>query len=380
MKVRFGDVVKEVKVNIDRAQNPYEFYVAGDHMDSEDFKICRRGRFATDDVGPAFTRYFKPGQILYGSRRAYLKKVCVADFEGICANTTFVFESKDANKLDQRMLPFLMLSDGFTKWSIQHSKGSTNPYVLFSDLTDYEFDLPPIEKQRELAELLWAANDLKESYKKLIVATDEMLKAKFREMFGDGELVASEGIVDLESVCETFIDGDWIEAKDQSDSGIRLVQTGNVGDGVYLDRPEKARWISEQTFSRLHCTDIVAGDILISRLPDPIGRACILPEGLGRAITAVDCTIVRLHKVILPHFLIAITQSTSYMMQIAKLTAGTTRARVSRGNLGKIKIPLPPLSLQQEFVEIARKSDETKAALKKSIADVESMIKGIING
>lgn len=125
--VKFGDIVKEVKLNVNREDNPYEFYVAGDHMDTEDLNIRRRGRFATDDVGPAFTRIFKPGQILYGSRRTYLKKIAVADFEGICSNTTFVLETKDENILDQRLLPFIMLSDGFTQWSISHSKGSTNP-------------------------------------------------------------------------------------------------------------------------------------------------------------------------------------------------------------------------------------------------------------
>jgi len=183
--VKFGDVVKEVKVNIDRSHNPYEFYVAGDHMDSEDLTIRRKGRFATDDVGPAFIRLFKPGQVLYGSRRTYLKKVAVADFEGITANTTFVLETKDDNVFLQKLLPFLMLSDSFTEWSIKKSKGSTNPYVLFSDLADYEFNLPSLEEQRKLADLLWAAYDLKESYKRLLAASDEMAKSRFVEMFGD---------------------------------------------------------------------------------------------------------------------------------------------------------------------------------------------------
>ena len=161
--VKFGDIVSDVKINVDRSNNPYAHYVAGDHMDSEDLTIHRYGNFATDDVGPAFTRIFKPGQILYGSRRTYLKKVAVADFNGICANTTFVLESKDESVFITRLLPFIMLSDAFTRWSIAHSKGSTNPYVLFSDLADYEFDLPSIEEQRVLADKLWAAYRLKES-------------------------------------------------------------------------------------------------------------------------------------------------------------------------------------------------------------------------
>ena len=182
--VKFGDLVKEVKINIDRNNNPYEYYVAGDHMDSEDLTIRRKGFFATDDVGPAFTRLFKPGQILYGSRRTYLKKVAVADFEGICSNTTFVLETKDESKLRQRLLPFIMLTEDFTRWSISKSKGSTNPYILFSDLANYEFDLPDIQHQDELVELLWQAYATKESYKEMIHATDEMVKSQFIEMFG----------------------------------------------------------------------------------------------------------------------------------------------------------------------------------------------------
>lgn len=184
MKVtKFGDVVHEVKINVDRDNNPYEFYIAGDHMDSEDLTIHRKGHFATDDVGPAFTRIFKPGQILYGSRRTYLKKIAVADFEGICANTTFVLETKDNCVFLQSLLPFIMLSDKFTEWSVSHSKGSTNPYVLFSDLASYEFELPSLEEQSILSKKLWAAYRLKESYKRLLTATDEMVKSALISAF-----------------------------------------------------------------------------------------------------------------------------------------------------------------------------------------------------
>ena len=161
-RVRFGDVVNDIKVNVDRQNNPYDIYVAGDHMDSEDLTLHRWGSFATDDVGPAFIRIFKPGQVLYGSRRTYLKKIVVAPFEGITANTTFVLETKNEDEFSQRLLPFIMLSDDFTEWSIRKSKGSTNPYVLFSDLADYEFDLPSPEEQRRLADKLWAAYELKD--------------------------------------------------------------------------------------------------------------------------------------------------------------------------------------------------------------------------
>lgn len=92
----------------------------------------------------------------------------------------------------------------------------------------------------------------------------------------------------LEDICTVFTDGDWIESKDQADEGIRLIQTGNIGMGAYLEKEEKAKYISEETFNKLKCTEIFSGDILVSRLPEPVGRACIIPEKKERMITAVD--------------------------------------------------------------------------------------------
>ena len=248
-----------------------------------------------------------------------------------------------------------MLSDKFTEWSVSHSKGSTNPYVLFSDLASYEFELPSLEEQSILSKKLWAAYRLKESYKRLLTATDEMVKSQFIEMFG-----GCANRIKLSSLCSTFVDGDWIESKDQSELGVRLIQTGNVGNGFFKDKEDKSRYISEETFDNLHCTEIYPGDILVSRLPDPIGRACIIPQGIGRTITAVDCTIIRLKDIILPDYFITYTMTPSYAAQINEVTTGTTRRRVSRANLGNILIPCPSTAKQQQFVAIAKQADKSK--------------------
>ena len=373
-QVKFGDVVKEVKINIDRTNNPYEYYVAGDHMDSEDLTIRRKGSFATDDVGPAFTRLFKAGQILYGSRRTYLKKVAVADFEGICSNTTFVLETKDESVLRQRLLPFIMLTDDFTKWSISKSKGSTNPYILFSDLANYEFELPDISRQDELVELLWQAYATKESYKKMIQATDEMLKSQFIEQFSGEDIPRLE----LSSLCSEFLDGDWIESKDQSDSGYRLVQTGNIGVGEYIDKSGRARYVSEETFKRLNCTEIFSGDILFSRLPEPLGRCCIIPENFPKAITAVDCTIARLNEKCLPEFLVVYTSTSMYSCQVDKCVTGTTRQRISRNNLARISVPYPSKEKQIAFVKVVRHADKSKFELKQAIEKIDKVMRALM--
>ena len=169
--------------------------------------------------------------------------------------------------------------------------------------------------------------------------------------------------VTLEQVCTVFADGDWIENKDQADDGIRLIQTGNIGIGVYLDKGERARYIDEETFTRLNCTEVLPNDILVSRLPDPVGRACVIPNSLGKSITAVDCSIIRLKCCMLPEFFVAYTMTSLYSTQIDSLVTGSTRKRISRRNLGQIVIPMPDVEQQGQFAAFVRQSDKSKYVL-----------------
>lgn len=155
----------------------------------------------------------------------------------------------------------------------------------------------------------------------------------------------------LKNIKNYIGDGDWIESKDQSTFGIRLLQTGNIGFGNFRDKKDSYHYISEETFNNLNCNEIFSGDILISRLPEPVGRACIIPILPNRLITAVDCTILRINnRILLDNFFIYYTQSTKYLDLIKENCTGTTRLRISRGNLEEIMIPIPPLNEQSRIV------------------------------
>ena len=112
-RVKFGDVVRQCKEKADPETSGLERYIAGDHMNTDDLRLRRWGEIGSGYLGPAFHMRFKPGQVLYGSRRTYLRKVAVADFDGICANTTFVLEPKNPDELLPEFLPFLMQADEF---------------------------------------------------------------------------------------------------------------------------------------------------------------------------------------------------------------------------------------------------------------------------
>lgn len=255
---------------------------------------------------------------------------------------------------------YLSLNDTQAEIYRLYVTGSTNQVdIVFSDIKKMKVPVPNIDDQISFVKILNQADKSKFGD----------FKSQFIEMFRD-----CVNRIKLSSLCSTFVDGDWIESKDQSELGIRLIQTGNVGNGFFKDKEDKSRYISEETFDNLHCTEIYPGDILVSRLPDPIGRACIIPQGLGRTITAVDCTIIRLKDIILPDYFIAYTMTPSYVAQINEVTTGTTRRRVSRANLGNILIPCPSIAKQQQFVAIAKQADKSKSYVRIALKSLESML------
>ncbi|MDR3951616.1 restriction endonuclease subunit S [Bacteroides sp.] len=374
-RVKFGDVVKDVKINIDRLNNPYEYYVAGDHMDSEDLTIHRKGCFTTDDVGPAFIRVFKPGQILYGSRRTYLKKIAVADFEGVCANTTFVFETKDPHAFEQRLLPFIMLSKDFTTWSIAKSKGSTNPYVLFSDLADFEFELPPLEEQKVLVDKLWAAYRLKEAYKKLLVATDEMVKSQFIEMFGNPLSLNQKN--ELKRLGECCI-------LNPRRPNIALCDTDKVSfipmpavseDGYLVDMTDEEYGKVKKGF-----TYFENNDVLFAKITPCMenGKGAIvhgLTNGIGMGST--EFHVLRpINGISSPYWLLALTRMPIFRERAAKNMSGTGgQKRVSASYLDHFMVGLPAMEEQRRFEAIYRQADKSKSVIQKALVylnDIQS--------
>lgn len=187
--VTFGDVVRQCKEKADPETSGLVRYIAGDHMDTDDLRLRRWGEIGSGYLGPAFHMHFKPGQVLYGSRRTYLRKVAVADFEGICANTTFVLEPKDPDELLPEFLPFLMQTEAFNAFSVKNSKGSVNPYINFSDLARFVFPLPPMDEQIGLVEALLGFEETLESTGSLSAAAEKLRRSLMIDHF---EAVHSE--------------------------------------------------------------------------------------------------------------------------------------------------------------------------------------------
>ncbi|EGL1933606.1 restriction endonuclease subunit S, partial [Salmonella enterica] len=151
-----------------------------------------------------------------------------------------------------------------------------------------------------------------------------------------------------------IIDGDWIESKDQDPSGAyRLIQLADVGVGDFKDKSD--RYINTSTFHRLNCHQLMEGDILIARLPNPIGRACIFPKLSQSAITVVDIATMRPSGNYSAEYIISAINSLTFRQQVESFGKGATRFRIATGHLKTLLLPIPPV---QEQYSIFKKIKE----------------------
>ncbi len=221
--VRFGDVVRDVN---EAERNPLgaglERYVGLEHIEPENLHLRAWGDLTTDEV--SFTKRFRKRQVLFGKRRAYQRKVAVAEFDGICSSDILTFEPKDDALLPE-LLPFLVQSEGFFEHALGTSSGSLSPRTRWSQLQDYQFPLPPKDEQQRIAEILWAADECVQSWRQIKRSLDSAKRMVVAEMFRNGLrnepkkrttmglVPESWNVVRLEQAVE-FLDGRRIPLKD----------------------------------------------------------------------------------------------------------------------------------------------------------------------
>lgn len=374
-RVKFGDVVQEIKINVDRTTDDHEYFIAGEHMDSSNIHITRRGRFSESDVGPAFIRLFRPGQVLYGSRRTYLRKVAVADFEGITSNTTFVLETKDSNRLLQELLPYIMLTDRFSEYAINNSKGSTNPYILFKDLAAYEFDLPTIEEQRQLMVLLSACDRAKEAYKRLLKQTDEVVKSQFIEMIQPlldaGKTVPLDDLV----VDDRPITYGILKPGSGFHGGIPVVKVKDMRDGV-IDQSDLLLTTPELDY-QYRRSRLRAGDLLIS-IRGSVGRMAEVPENLENANITQDTARLTIKPEYNKVYVRGVLESQPLQHDMEKNIRGVAVKGINIGYLRKLGIPMCDREAQDRLAALYQQSDKSKFELTQAISRIDDMIKALM--
>ena len=335
--IRFSDLVH---LNTDRIADPLaagiERFVGLEHIEPENLHIRSWGNVAD---GTTFTNHFKPGQVLFGKRRAYQRKVAVADFEGVCSSDIYVFESKDPNKLLPELLPFICQSEGFYKYAIKTSAGSLSPRTNWSHLANYEFPLPPVDEQRRIADLLWAADDAISQNIDLESSLQKLLLSQLVEFFVNAPKKAPKewGTIDLQDLCDKPIVYGIVQAREHIENGIPYVRVVDMVNGC-LTLEGMLRTTSEidNTYRRAR---IEANDIVFA-LRGEIGNVLMVPKeiagiNISRGIARISA------KDGLENFALWAIRSPFVKSQITKVSTGSTFKEIKIGSLRKLKIPVP---------------------------------------
>ncbi|EIW17755.1 MULTISPECIES: restriction endonuclease subunit S [Pelosinus] len=172
-----------------------------------------------------------------------------------------------------------------------------------------------------------------------------------------------------------FIDGDWIESKDQDPNGeVRLIQLADIGDGIFLNKSH--RFLTKKKALELKCTFLQKGDLLIARMPAPLGRTCIFPGDERECVTVVDIGILRPNsKEISNEYLKYLVNSSDFRNKIISYTTGTTRKRISRSNLDKIHFNLPVYEDQIRIAAVLIQAEKLIVKRKESIKVLDELLK-----
>lgn len=370
-RVKFGEVVRLSKARCkDPRADGVERFVGLEHLEPGDLRIRSWGNVAD---GVTFTSVFKPGQVLFGKRRAYQRKVAVADFTGVCSGDIYVLETLDANVLLPELLPFICQTDAFFDHAVGTSAGSLSPRTNWSSLANFEFVLPPMSEQRRILDGLASSYALIESYQDLIAACNQLWKSRTADLFGNdsaSEIALLGGLVDYSS------DGPFgskLKTEHYSDQGARVVRLNNI-DLLEFDDADSA-FVTLDYFQELRRGyEVKGGDIIIAGLGDdriPMGRACIVPMNFGPAINKADCYCLRTNEKLSARYLVHFLNSNEGLKQARSLAQGTTRKRLNLSNIRRFGIPFR-LRVEQEA--IADELDAYRSARKQAINRLKSSI------
>ncbi|MCR9015722.1 restriction endonuclease subunit S [Aquiflexum gelatinilyticum] len=372
---KLGDLLEDISQRVDNpSKSGYDRFVGLEHFVSGDIKIKNWG---TTENLTSSTKAFKAGDILFARRNAYLRRASLVDFDGCCSGDAFVLRENHV-KVVPGFMAFFFNSNTVWDFANENAAGTMSQRVKWRDLAEYEFLLPPKDEQARLAELLWSLDEVIEKEKEVLERLEINLDVRGSHLIWNEENRMEEVVKFASANLKKFVDGDWIESKDQSDSGIRLLQLADIGVREFINK--SSRFISEETFKRLRCFEVLPNDVLIARMPDPIGRACII-ENIGhKMITAVDCCIVRVES---SHsynrYLLHLLNTREFLHKANLLASGTTRQRIARKSLEEIKVPKPSLECQFKIANELDSLYEIIGLNRAKIRSSESLQKSLIN-
>ncbi len=359
---------EQIAINSTEKKKPVEedrfTYVGLEHLDPGSLKVTRFGS-ETAPVGEKLVMH--KGDVLFGKRRAYQKKVAMAPFDGIFSAHGMVLRPKE-DIVDKNFFPLFISSDYFLDEAIRISVGSLSPTINWRDLKELEFELPDLEEQRKLAEVLWAINDAMVAYKKLISATDELVKARFIEMF-EGKYP----MVLLGNVIETISGGTPSRKNPEFYDGgtIPWLTSGEVNLG-YIDKTQY--FITTEGLNNSSAKWVPANSVVVAMYGATAGRVGILriPATTNQAV----CTLLPNDRFDMYYLYYAVKYKETWLLENR---FGAAQPNISQTVIKQMELIDAPLDMQQQFSCIVCQSDKSKSELKQTLSELTATYKRILS-
>lgn len=369
-KVLLGDVAVEHKETCKGSKDGYPI-VGLEHLIPEEITLTAWDE-STENT---FTKIFRKGNVLFGRRRAYLKKAAVAPFDGICSGDITVIEAKPDRILPE-LLPFIIQNDALFDFAVGKSAGSLSPRVKWEHLKNYEFELPDMDKQRELLALLWAMVNTKKSYQKLIAATEELVKSQFMEQFGDATknpkglptvLISEIAECYAGATPSTKVSAYW------NNGTIPWMSSGEVHAGRVQNTEKK---ISQAGYNSCSTKMVPANSVVIALAGQGKTRGTVAINKIELCTNQSLCCIIPNKKIMSDYLYYHLKLRYDEMRQLSGIAEG--RGGLNLKLVQGIRILLPEIEEQSRFVDFARQSDKSKFELEQALAELTATYKRII--
>jgi len=344
-KVRFGDVIVDVKQNLkNNTEESFERIVGLEHMTSGDVHI---DKWSINDGASTFTKIFRSGQTLFGKRRAYQKKIAIAEFDGICSGDILVFDSKDETLLLPALIPFVCMSKDFFHFVEANSQGSLSPRVSFSALSRYEFLLPPIDEQKRIAKLLWAADDVLQKNSSIYDALDTIKSVQMDDLAvaitsGNNQCFLSD-VIEYE---HGQVDPKKVPFRDMPLVAPNHVESGTGKVMQIVSAAEQNAISGKYEFSK--------GQVVYSKIRPNLNKVFIAEfDGLCSA----DMYPLRPKKGLRVEYLYYILTSKPFLEYATICSVRTSIPKLNRTDMSNFKLYLSSLQTQDAFVNKMKQID-----------------------
>jgi type I restriction enzyme S subunit len=373
--VRFGEVVENLNETCDPAEAGLERVVAMEHLEPGSLHVREWGKVAD---GTTFTRRCRPGQVLFGKRRAYQRKVAVTEFDAVVSGDIYVLAPK-GDRLVAELLPFLCLSERFFQHAVGTSAGSLSPRTNWSSLASFEFALPPLDQQRRIAEILGALNETARTVSALVENLREAKTAQFKASISARDVAGKREFRELQSL---LIEGrnisyGIVQPGTHDPNGVRLIKSQQVRDDSF-DLSEDFR-ITKNLAEEYARTRLQGGEILLNLVGASIGRSAIAPTELRGAnvVRAIAVIPVR-HE--FARWIQYNLQGPVGQQLLRSKSPGSAQPTLNLSEVKTLRIPFPALREQHAIVNQLDRFGEAIASAVKHSAAISTVRGAIIEG